>query len=179
MLEYCDTVAQCQLLTGPFQTLMLQHTKSTQTAVNGVAIKDTDKTIALNINKTPNSRKHHVVKSDFKQWITLSGFLWPLALVGIQCYSFSVRGFCTLLESMMPLLLMMTVLTDWHTGCRNDWASCITACQKRLQEGKLFSTLQRPDHQHRCSSTYFLNRERKCASTIGTVPAPLAGHFQC
>jgi len=75
MLEYCDTVAQCQLLTGPFQTLMLQHTKSTQTAVNGLAIKDTDKTVALNVNKTPNSRKHHVVKSDFKQWITLSGFL--------------------------------------------------------------------------------------------------------
>jgi len=31
----------------------------------------------------------------------------------------------------------------------------------------------------KCSGLAVVDRVRKCADTIGTVPVPLAGHFQC
>ena len=47
--------------------MLLVQSKIMTTRVNGLTINDTEKAIAIHINKTPNNTKHHIVKSDFWQ----------------------------------------------------------------------------------------------------------------
>jgi len=57
-------------------------------------------------------------------------------------------------------------------------SSCLHIIAKNRRHDKRTSNWHtRIKHMTRSRVWYY--RERKCADTIGTVPVPLAGHFQC